>query len=149
MFFRNAAGHTKKVTTTAVLFIAQCVGNVRLPYINGIVMRIHAGHIDRRTSGIQDVRSCMCHISIRVVTLQLKPFPSLTITPASPLICVCGLPLWWLHCEYYIIFGVNVMVTTHIDRLMGGYLGYLNKKQEQRRIAAGRPGPVLDTVSLT
>jgi hypothetical protein len=49
---------------------------------------------------------------------------------------------------HYIIFGVNVMVTTHIDRLMGGYLGYLNKKQEQRRIAAGRPGPVLDTVSL-
>ena len=31
---------------------------------------------------------------------------------------------------------------------MGAYLGYLNKKQEQRRIAAGRPGAVPDTVSL-
>lgn len=26
----NAGGHTKKVTTTAVFFVAQCVGNVRL-----------------------------------------------------------------------------------------------------------------------
>lgn len=24
----NAAGHTKKVTTTAIFFVAQCVGNV-------------------------------------------------------------------------------------------------------------------------
>lgn len=31
---------------------------------------------------------------------------------------------------------------------MGAYLGHLNKKQEERRIAAGRPGPVPDIVSL-
>jgi hypothetical protein len=31
---------------------------------------------------------------------------------------------------------------------MGAYLGHLNKKQEQRRIGAGRPVPVPDTVSL-
>jgi len=27
------------------------------------------------------------------------------------------------------------MVTTHIDRLMGGYLGYLNKKQARHHAA--------------
>lgn len=30
---RNAAGHTKKIVTTAVLFVAQCVGNVIMIYI--------------------------------------------------------------------------------------------------------------------
>lgn len=34
MLSRNAAGHTKKVTTTAVLFVAQCVGNVRFIYVD-------------------------------------------------------------------------------------------------------------------
>lgn len=29
----NACGHTKKVTTTAIFFVAQCVGNVRLSQV--------------------------------------------------------------------------------------------------------------------
>ncbi|KIM81601.1 hypothetical protein PILCRDRAFT_821381 [Piloderma croceum F 1598] len=90
----NAAGHTKKVTTTAVLFVAQCVGNIVGP---------------------------------QVYKTSEAPFYHTGLT--------VDLSMW----------AALVIVTL----LMGAYLSYLNKKQEQRRIAAGRPGPVPDTSIMT
>ncbi|KZT60604.1 MFS general substrate transporter [Calocera cornea HHB12733] len=90
----NASGHTKKVTTTAILFIAQCVGNIVGP---------------------------------QVYLAQEKPFYYTGI--AVDLGCWCAL--------IFVILGT------------AAYLHYLNKKQEKRRIAAGRPGHVVDTSIMT
>ncbi|EJU03257.1 MFS general substrate transporter [Dacryopinax primogenitus] len=90
----NAAGHTKKVTNTAVLFIAQCVGNIVGP---------------------------------QVYKAEEKPYYYTGI--AVDLGCWCAL--------IFAILGT------------AAYLHYLNKQQEKRRLAAGRPGHVIDTSIMT
>lgn len=112
----NAASHTKKITTTAVLFVAQCVGNIVGPLV--YYTEEKPGY---RTGLMVDL---ICWSALGAVALYVLP-------PSKP-------PLVSRSSE-------PPLVSHSFHRFTGGYLHWLNKKQERRREALGRRGKVVDT----